>query len=207
MDGWLGSCRRVRARDDVAGVGARLIASYAEPARAYHGLDHLVDVLTQVDRLADVSLDPDVVRLAAWFHDAVYDPVRADNEARSATLAERELRTLRVDPAVVTEVARLVRLTVTHHPGPDDRNGSVLCDADLAVLGREEAGYLAYAQAIRAEYGHLDDEAFRAGRAAVLRQLLARPTLYGTTEGQRRWEETARRNLTRELAALRSYDD
>lgn len=201
---WLVVCRAAGARDDIAGTGARLLAAYGDPQRRYHDLHHLADVLDHVDSLAAVATDPEAVRLAAWFHDAVYEPTGTDNEERSAVMAEHELAQLRVPDAVVAEVARLVRLTATHDPDPDDRNGAVLCDADLAVLGRDRDGYAAYANAVRQEYGHVPDELFRAGRAAILRALLDQPTLFRTSEGITRWEKTARRNVTDELALLES---
>lgn len=80
--------------------------------------------------------------------------------------------------ATVAEVARLVRLTATHDPRPAVDAGALLCDADLAILAADPAGYDTYAAAVRWEYAHLPNEVFRAGRAAVLRSLLGRPALY-----------------------------
>jgi predicted metal-dependent HD superfamily phosphohydrolase len=102
----------------------------------------------------------------------------------------------------VAEVARLVRLTATHDAAPDDRNGAVLCDADLAVLGSDATEYAQYAADIRAEYAYIDDENFRAGRIAVLQRLLDRRPLYRTERLRTDREETARRNLQTELALL-----
>ncbi|MFD8979399.1 hypothetical protein [Streptomyces sp. NPDC059564] len=180
----------------------RLLAAWAEPQRRYHTTAHLADVLARADVLAPHAADPTAVELAAWFHDAVYRPDRSENEERSAALAERALPELGVDPARTAEVARLVRLTVTHDPAPGDTNGEALCDADLAVLAGAPQDYAAYAAAVRAEYGFVPDEAFRTGRAAVLRQLLALPRLFRTPHGATHWEAPARRNLTAELDAL-----
>ncbi|QFQ98304.1 HD domain-containing protein [Streptomyces phaeolivaceus] len=179
-----------------------LIERWAEPQRKYHTLDHLVAVLDRVETLEDHAADADLVRLAAWFHDAVYAPDRSENEERSARLAERALTEAGVPGARVAEVARLVRLTVTHDPADDDPNGQVLCDADLAILASEPDVYTAYAAAVREEYGFVPDDAFRAGRAAVLRQLLDLPRLFRTPHGEREWEERARENLRTELTAL-----
>jgi hypothetical protein len=99
--------------------------------------------------------------------------------------------------ATVAEVARLVRLTATHDPRPGDDAGALLCDADLAILAADPAGYDAYAAAVRREYAHLPDEVFRAGRAAVLRSLLGRPALYRVVGERADWEPRARANLTR----------
>ncbi|WP_455362615.1 HD domain-containing protein [Streptomyces sp. SYSU K21746] len=179
-----------------------LLARWAEPQRKYHTTDHLLAVLDRVDELAPYAADADLVRLAAWFHDAVYRPDRSENEERSAALAERALPELGLDEARTAEVARLVRLTVTHDPQPGDANGEVLCDADLAVLAADPKTYAAYAAAVREEYGFVPDDAFREGRAAVLRQLLELPALFRTPYGQEQWEERARRNLTTELDLL-----
>jgi predicted metal-dependent HD superfamily phosphohydrolase len=184
-------------------VGVDVVDRYAEPIRHYHGLDHLEAVLDAVDALASEAAGPRLVRLAAWYHDAVYDVRRDDNEEQSARLAERTLTGTDDESLDVAEVARLVRLTATHDPAADDSNGAVLCDADLSVLAGDRAGYAAYVSAVRTEYGHVSDEAFRSGRAAVLEQLLAMPTVYRTAAGRSRWEAPARRNLRSELARLR----
>src|SRR3712207_1135088 len=144
--------------------------------RRYHDLAHLAAVLGLVGALAEAATDPDAVRLAAWYHDVVYDPRRADNEQVSAERARAGLRGL-VPEARVEEVVRLVLLTAAHDPAPDDANGAVLCDADLAVLAGPPEAYAAYASAVREEHGHLSDAEFTAGRTAVLEHLLALPEI------------------------------
>jgi predicted metal-dependent HD superfamily phosphohydrolase len=177
--------------------GRDLLARYAEPHRRYHDQRHLMEVLDALDHLTDDV--PVAVACAAWFHDAVYAPARDDNEARSAELAAAVLS--RLVPSLVDEVVRLVRLTEGHRAGPDDDTGGLLCDADLAVLASGPERYAAYARDVRAEYAHVSDDAFRTGRAAVLRGLLAAPRLYVTTRGAA-WEPRARANLTAELERL-----
>jgi predicted metal-dependent HD superfamily phosphohydrolase len=179
---------------------AAVVDAWSQPHRRYHDLAHLAAVLGLVGELAGAAADPDAVRLAAWYHDVVYDPEGTDNEQVSAERARAGLRGLVTDERLA-EVARLVRLTAGHDPAPDDANGAVLCDADLAVLAAPPEAYAAYASAIRLEYGHLSDEEFTAGRIAVLERLLALPTLY-RTEAAQPWTDTARANLTAELTLL-----
>jgi predicted metal-dependent HD superfamily phosphohydrolase len=183
-------------------IAADLLRRYAEPHRRYHTTEHLAAVLDRVDDLLAETHDADAVRLAAWFHDAVYDPVRDDNEERSAVLAERMLAETDLPAGTVAEVARLVRLTTTHDPAEGDRDGAVLCDADLAILAAPPDGYAAYAAAVREEYAAVPDEVFREGRAGVLRSLLELPALFRTAPGRARWEEAARHNLRTELMLL-----
>jgi predicted metal-dependent HD superfamily phosphohydrolase len=185
----------------VAAAGVALLDRWHEPHRHYHTTEHLAAMLSVVEEHASAAADPDAVRLAAWFHDAVYDPLESDNEERSAELAEQTLPALGVPADRVREVARLVRLTANHDPAPDDRNGALLGDADLAVLASPPAAYRAYVRAVRAEYAHFPDDVFNAGRAAVLRSLLDQPALFRVPALAARWEEAARRNLTAELTS------
>lgn len=201
-EAWLRTAAAVGARGDVAGAGANLLGRWAEEHRRYHDLAHLGAVLDRVDELAPAARDLEVVRLAAWFHDAVYDPTAHDNEARSALLATTVLSGLRVPDPRIGEVVRLVTLTATHDPSTGDSNGAVLCDADLAVLAGPETAYAGYTDAVREEYRHLDDATFRSSRAAVLRSLLERPALFRTEHGRTAWEAPARANVTAELARL-----
>ncbi|MEU0164896.1 hypothetical protein ABZ214_05475 [Streptomyces iakyrus] len=187
---------------DPAPYADALLTRWQEPQRRYHTVGHLTAVLDRVDELERYADDPDVVRLAAWFHDAVYLPDRSENEERSARLAERALAEAGVPDAKTAEVARLVRLTVTHDPADDDPDGQVLCDADLAILASPPSAYAAYTAAVREEYHFVPSDAFREGRAAILRQLLDLPRLFRTPHGTAEWEATARYNLTAELEML-----
>lgn len=183
----------------------RLLLAYDGQGRGYHDLRHLREVLENVDALLDRvggPLDRDAVVLAAWFHDAVYEGA-ADDEERSAVLAERELATVGIPLRLVDEVARLVRGTAHHRPAEDDIAGQVLTDADLAILAADENRYAEYTAGVREEYAHVSDEDFRRGRAEVLRALLAKPTLFHTRYARDAWEEAARANVTRELADLK----
>jgi predicted metal-dependent HD superfamily phosphohydrolase len=186
---------------EVFAAGRDLVGRYAEPHRRYHDSRHLADVLRALDTVSEGADVPAAVVLAAYFHDAVYEGTGAD-EQRSADLAAAVLRSVGRPDAEVDEVVRLVLLTVTHDPADGDVPGSLLCDADLAVLGAAPERYRQYAADVREEYGHVDDADFRRGRAAVLRVLLDQPELFRTPVGRRRWELPARRNLQQELARL-----
>jgi predicted metal-dependent HD superfamily phosphohydrolase len=150
-------------------LGEQLIIRYSEPQRHYHTTKHLLQVLTMIDELAD-DHDLFLVRLAAWYHDAVYaiPPGQVSNEEASARLALRELSWVGLEQEDLNQVARLVRLTETHLPGPRDPEGELLCDADLAILAADPADYTDYVAAVRAEYAQVPEEEFLAGRLAVL---------------------------------------
>lgn len=176
---------------------ARLIARWSEPQRAYHTLEHL---LLMLELLAEHDAQP-ATMLAAWYHDAVYEPTSATNEADSAEVAREALPRLGLGE-LAERVAELIELTAQHGPAPDDE-AALLLDADLAILGQSPLLYLRYVQGVRAEYGHLSDEDFRSGRSDVLRGLLERERLF-QHGAFAHLEDPARANLAAELAL---YDD
>lgn len=180
-----------------------LLGGHREPQRRYHTVHHVAWVVRHVNELAarEPVGDLDAVIVAAFFHDAVYDPTATDNEEQSAALAERVLGELSWAEARRHAVGRLVRATERHEPG-DDPDERVLVDADLAVLGADPGAYRDYVTGVRSEYAHVDDDGWRRGRTAVLRGLLDRRPLYATATGRDRWEARARVNLTAELATL-----
>jgi predicted metal-dependent HD superfamily phosphohydrolase len=177
-------------------VRDELLAAWDRPG--YHDLRHLTEVLDRLDDLdrAGAAFDRVPVLLAAWFHDAVYDG-RPDAEERSAMLAEATLP----DPPAA-EVARLVRMTEHHQAFPDDLNAAALSDADLAILAAEPERYDTYTRDVRIEYAQVADADFRAGRASVLSELLAGPSLFRTPQGQALWEARARSNVQAEIQRL-----
>jgi predicted metal-dependent HD superfamily phosphohydrolase len=183
-------------------LGESLRRRYAEPHRHYHDRRHLLQVLRMVDQLAGAE-DLFLVRLGAWFHDAVYDlPERElTNEEASARLSVRELGRAGFEQEDLTQVARLVRLTATHLPGTRDPEGELLCDADLAILAAPPELYDAYVEAVRTEYAAVPEEDFLVGRLAVL-EPIAESEIFRSGKAQS-LKAAARANLGRELWSLR----
>ena len=208
VDRWVLAARGAgasAAEADLAAAGEYLLTRWSEPQRHYHTVAHLSAVLDVVDSHAQLAPHPERVRLAAWMHDAVYDPraLGDANERDSAEFAEGLLATLGVPGATAAEVARLVGLTAGHATEADDPDGELLCDADLAILASDDQAYASYTAAIRREYAHVPEDAFRDGRAQVLKALLELPSIYRLDPLRAAWEAKARANLSRELEVLR----
>jgi predicted metal-dependent HD superfamily phosphohydrolase len=183
-------------------VFRQLVEHYGGAGRFYHNLAHLQDVLDHVDALRHRARDLPAVRLAAWFHDVIYDPRAADSEERSAAFAAEALRQLRAPPETVVRAAALILLTKTHQADDTNADAQVLLDADLAILGAPQNRYDSYSRAIRQEYAWVPDEKYREGRREVLRRFLRRPRIYRTPELSAALEAQARHNLNREIATL-----
>ena len=180
-----------------------LVARYQEPHRHYHDLEHLAEVLKVVGKLADMATDLDAILLAAWYHDAVYDPRAKDNEEQSAELMRTAFAGFAVPAKMIDRAASMIRATAHAEHERGDGDTAILLDADLAILGAEEKRYLRYSEAIRQEYDWVDAEAYRSGRTKVLEAFLKRERIYRTEWMFAVGEEAARRNLVGELERLR----
>lgn len=195
--------------EEIRDVGQSLVDRWSEPGREFHNLRHLVDVLVRVDELVEETHEPDLVRLAAWYHGAVFDSAErkayanrgGEDEIASARLAVDELTRLGVPEPHVRRVHDLVVALVRHSPDPADFDCAVLCDADLAMLAAEPQRYKAYLHDVRAEYSHLPVEHYVRARLKILDKLLGRPSLFSSPLGAA-WEEPARQNLSAEKQRL-----
>lgn len=178
-----------------------LLARHAEPWRRYHTLQHLAECVTAFDTAITHALRPAEVEAALWFHDAVYDPRRDDNEALSARLSQDVLVRAHVTTDVAARVATLV-LATRHDAAvhaPDER---LVVDIDLAILGASDSRFEEYEKQVREEYSFVPEADFRARRRAILRAFVERASIYNTRHFRDRLERRARENLTRALSRL-----
>ncbi len=194
---------------EVAAAGTRLLERWENPARRYHGVQHLVELLTRVDELQQETRLPHCVRLAAWYHGAVFASDTAAAEAHrggededaSAEFARAELAGLGLPDAKIDAVAAMVHGLSRHSSVAAGDDAAVLSDADLAILAADPQRYKAYLADVREEYAHIADERFLTSRRAIVGKLLARDRLYTSPLGAT-WEAQARENLTAERARL-----
>jgi predicted metal-dependent HD superfamily phosphohydrolase len=179
-----------------------LCTDYSQPHRAYHTLDHLIQIFQTLEQHAEKTRDPLRLAFAAWYHDVVYDPRAKDNEERSAARAETELKQLTADPQLPGRVAKLILATKSHHKGADDADGDLFLDIDYSILGSQPKAYQTYAARIRREYAHLTNEVWRAGRSAFLKTASERTPTFRTPLFENLYGAAARANMAAELAAL-----
>ena len=192
---------------ELAGAGAdggalfdELVARYSEPHRHYHTLEHVAACLDALDELAVPCEHAGEVELALWFHDAIYDPRRNDNETCSAKLAQSWLLRLEVPATAVARVANAVNATSHHVASSSD--DAVVSDVDLAVLGSSSVAYDCFERRIRKEFAHVPEPLFREARCRVLGEFLARPAIYRVPKICGILEQSARRNLERRIDEL-----
>lgn len=180
-----------------------LVRHYSESHRAYHNLSHVMALLRQADSERAHIARHEIVELAIWFHDVIYDPHAHDNELRSATWARHALQAMRIDMDVVKGVEQCILATERHElPAQHVADLPLFLDLDLAILASGEENYRRYSQVIRAEYSWVPEQAYRAARAEILKRFIARPVLYYTPEMAERYEARARKNIEWELQEL-----
>jgi len=180
---------------------------HAGPERGYHGWSHPQALLKLLEDAAPSLHDPLAVRCAILLHDAIYEPRKADNEARSAELAKDLLQSL-VPEATLGRAVRMIEATARHAiptglPLDEAADMAVFLDMDLSILGAPAATFDAYEAGVRHEYREVPEAPFRQGRAAILEGFLARDALFMSSWGHERFEATARGNLKRSIAQLR----
>ena len=178
---------------------------YNHRHRKYHNLQHLHNMFTELDQLTLPLDDPEVLQFSIWFHDLIYQPIRKDNELKSANMARQYLQEIGLNVERIKRCYQQILLTKHHqfeHPAQVKIDEQYLIDFDLEILSRSWEEYLEYSQQIREEYWMYPRPIYNKGRKAALQQFLKRPFIYQTDEYRERKEEKARENILREVEGL-----
>ncbi|MBM4208086.1 MAG: hypothetical protein FJ190_08725 [Gammaproteobacteria bacterium] len=178
-----------------------LISKYSENHRHYHNLQHLTECLEKFAELRHLAVNPAEIELALWFHDAIYDPVRHDNEQLSAEWAKASSLAAGVNPAIAGRVFQLIMAT-RHLDEASDADTNILLDCDLAILGANPKHFFEYERQIHQEYAFVPEAIFRQKRAEILQRFLAQPAIFNTVLFVERYEQQARINLQQAMERL-----
>lgn len=197
---WGAAWARLQLEEPAPSVLASLLARWSEPHRKYHTLQHLHECLALFERDHALAGRPGEVAFALWFHDAVYETSRHDNEAMSADWAQRVLAEAGAPAEVVQRVHALIMAT-RHSEVPATPDAKLVVDIDLAILGAAPARFDEYELQIRDEYGFVPEALFREKRGEILRGFLQRPAIFSTPAYAARFEAQARNNLARALVS------
>lgn len=187
-------------------VLSEVLSAYGESGRFYHTELHLAEMTMLLAEHRDDFESYENILFACLYHDAVYDATRSDNEEASTALWRRDAGRLGLGLEQTEQISILINATKKHQPANGSFDMQLFLDADLAVLGSERKRYRDYLVAIRREYAHVPENAYREGRIAVLKTFLARPQLYFTETARTRFESRARQNLADEIRLLQKPD-
>lgn len=197
---WSATWRALGVADSVQlqSLFAQLIARYSEPHRHYHTVQHLHECFARMAEIRSLAERPGEVELALWFHDAVYDTNRKDNERKSADWARSSALAAGIPGEAGERVHSLIMFT-RHAVEPVGADARVLVDVDLSILGAEPARFDEYEEQVRREYSWVPGPLFRRNRRKILKEFLARPSIFGTALFVERYEQQARSNINRSL--------
>lgn len=182
---------------------SKLDSLYRSAGRHYHTWRHIGHFLDALERFAGAKNTP-ALRLAAFYHDAVYDTTRSDNEAKSAELLAEFGRSVGLRQDIIEDAVVMV-LATARHVVPEGRLAEqchLFIDCDLSILGSTRAAYRRYSADIRLEFAHVSEEDFRKGRSAVMGRFLEREVIFHTPAIKAVYEKRARRNMAAEIALL-----
>ena len=201
LDRWQSLWRQLGASDVDDGLYQRLVACYSEPHRSYHTMQHLEECFVHLESVRALAERPDEIELALWFHDAIYNTRRKDNEERSAEWARDSVLSAGLTRDQASRVYELVMTTV-HDAVPVGRDAAVLVDIDLAILGSDTARFDEYEVQVREEYSWVPGPLYRAGRRKILQEFANRKSIYSTEYFRAEYEARAHDNIVRSLARL-----
>lgn len=175
-----------------------LVNLYGENTRAYHNLVHIAHSIKELECVGHLVKNKDVLELALWYHDAIYDTNAKDNEEKSAELAINRLSKAKLKDDYISCVEKLI-LNTKHSQKPQEEDARYFTDIDLAILGKDSPEFDEYERDIRDEYSWVPDAQFAEGRKAVLNMILGSGQIYSTDFFRTKYEVQAQKNLERSL--------
>jgi len=118
---------------------ARLAKNYCSTRRHYHNFTHITSMLDLSDHYINHLQQKDIVDLAIFYHDVIYNILKNNNEERSARRAVRELKQLNIAKEKIDLVECYILATKTHDLQGFDSESDLayFLDFDLSVLGAD----------------------------------------------------------------------
>ena len=198
---WQSMWRQLGASDADEELFRKLVACYSEPHRKYHTMQHLNECFANLESVRSFAERAGEIELALWFHDAIYDTRRADNEERSAEWARDSALAAGLSGDQASRMYQLV-IATKHDAIPAAGDAAILVDIDLAILGSDEARFEEYEAQVREEYSFVPKPLYQKGRRRILQEFASRQSIYSTEYFQTNYEARARNNIARSLARL-----
>jgi len=189
--------------EHLASIYATLTFLYSDTRREYHNLKHIYDCLKLLDR-AEFPIDRKFdIRIAIWFHDAIYNFCPGHDELMSQELL--------ISSLTISACPNLSKISADYLS-----DGALFTDIDLSILGSEPEVYDIYSQAIMNEYNNFHpipiegspisenalNDILMAGRVKFLQGMLSKESIFNTYRFRQEFEKLARENMTRELDRL-----
>lgn len=178
-----------------------LITHYQESHRHYHNLIHLQECFLWFDEIKHRLCRPDLMAIALFYHDVIYDPKSSTNEQDSGDMMKRQLQGI-LSEQELSVIDKFI-LATKHHINPltDEHKHDLdyLLDIDLAILGSHPDRFAEYNNQIRQEYAWVNGMIYHFKRKSVLKGFYQKERIYLTDYFYQKLENQARDNLKRYL--------
>lgn len=190
-----------RDHKETLSLWSEIEEKYTSSSRHYHNLGHLEFLLRELTEVKSSLSDWHTIIFSIVYHDLIYNPLKRNNEEKSAAVASRRLQKINF-PTVKIQLCSEIILATKKHSVALDEDMNLFTDADLAILGKDEITYQKYTNAVRKEYSMYPDLLYKPGRRKVLNHFLGMEKIFKTTSFFERYENQARLNLQHELSEL-----
>ncbi|MBU1127262.1 MAG: hypothetical protein ABIH88_00100 [Patescibacteria group bacterium] len=200
---WLSLLKRQKTTKNSENIYKDLLLRYKESHRRYHNLSHLKECFVEFEKVAHLLKNPDSVEMAIWYHDAIYNPKKQDNEEKSAMLFLKNAKELCLSDIFKKDISQLI-LETKHQKPPKENDAKFLIDIDLSILGKNKKRFEKYEEQIREEYCFVPKKEFNQKRKAFLESLLKRQNIYSTSFFKDKYERKTRENLANSINLLKT---
>lgn len=174
---------------------------YSLKKRHYHTLQHLENLLQQLNEVKAHIKNWNTVLFSLYYHDVIYNALKRTNEEKSAEFAQNRMQLIMVPDECIENCVQQI-LATKNHRACDDNDTNFFTDADLSILGQQWDVYSAYYKNVRKEYSLYPDIIYIPGRKKVLQDFLQMERIFKTDHFFKKFEIQAKQNLQKELALL-----
>ena len=170
-----------------------LLTAYTEPQRHYHTVQHIVECIALFQQVKSDIRKPELVEMAIWFHDVIYDPRAKNNEFKSAEM----MKDVCFGIFDLNEIETIYEwiLATQKHEATHDNDLCYLLDIDLSILSASKNRFLEYEIQIRNEYAFVEHKMYKQKRVEVLQYFYMMDSIYKTSFFREMSEVKAKDNL------------
>lgn len=180
---------------------AEIEKNYSSKKRHYHTLQHLDNLLSELNDVKEKIHNWEAVLFTLYYHDIIYNTLKLDNEEKSAAFADERMKQIGV-PNETIELCTKQILATKSHIKSDKSDTNYFTDADLSVLGQDWDNYSIYYKNIRKEYSIYPDLVYNPRRRKVLNHFMEMDRIYKTDFFYNKYEVQAKLNLQKEMGLL-----
>src|SRR5690606_27293028 len=174
--------------------------------RHYHNLSHLENLLKQLIKVKHEIENWETVLFTMFYHDIIYIATNTDNEEKSAELAAKRMKEIKVSDNIIEKCKSQILATKKHLTDTNSDTNYFL-DADISIFGYTDEVYNKYRKNVRMEYLYYPSVIYNKGRIQILKDFVNQDTIFKTEYFRTKFEKQARQNILKEIEKLELVKD